>query len=341
MATSNSLRYPAEWEEQAATWLAFPHNPKNWNGERGVKIRAFYFKLIKTITDFQPVNVIVPSQKFFSDEEKSILASCKHPANVMVIKNNDIWIRDYGPFFMQKGKKKVIVETQFNAWGAKFPPWTLDNKIPAAIAEKTGTKLVKSVPYIFEGGAIEVNGDGLGITTLDCLIGKNRNADKDLPKVVKALCSAFGLRDLLVLPHGLHGDHTDGHIDNVARFVEKDRVVMCWAEGKSPNAPILAEAKYLLEAWLKKHYGDSAKVDTLPMPPQRTLPTGEIMPASYMNFIYANGALIFPKYKSPNDAVAMKYFQSVYPDRKIIAIDSRTVLEEGGSLHCMSKHENA
>lgn len=334
------VRYPAEWEPQAATWLAFPHNPKNWSGERGEKIRTFYFKLIRTITEFQPVNVIVPCKNFFNEDEKSYLSACKHPANVIVIKNNDIWIRDYGPFFMKKGEKTVIVETQFNAWGAKFPPWTLDNKVPAAIAEKTGYKLVKSVPYIFEGGAIEVNGDGLGITTLDCLVGKNRNAEEDLKKVVKALCQAFGLRDLLVLPHGLHGDHTDGHIDNVARFVSKDRVVMCWTEGKSPNAPILAEAKFLLEAWLKMYY-KTATVDTLPLPPQRTLPSGEIMPASYMNFIYANGALIFPKYKSKNDDVAMKYFQNVYPDRKVIAIDCRTVLEEGGSLHCMSKHQNA
>jgi agmatine deiminase len=340
--TKNSIRYPAEWEKQSATWLAFPHNKTNWYGERGINIRKFYVELIRNITEFQPVNLLLPAKNFLTDEEKASLANRPYPVNFIVIKTNDIWIRDYGPFFLKKGNKTVIAETVFNAWGAKFPPFTYDNKIPEAIAQKTGYPLVTSVPYIFEGGAIEVNGDGLAITTLDCLTGKNRNAAKDVNKVVKALCKAFGLRDMLLLPHGLHGDHTDGHIDNVARFVAKDRIVMCEATDKrSPNNVILTEAKYLIETWLKSHYGKSAKVDTLPLPPQRKLDDGQILPASYMNFIYANGALIFPKYKSPNDAKAKAYFESVYPDRKVIGIDCRTVIEEGGSLHCMSKHESA
>ena len=334
------VRYPAEWEKQSATWLAFPHNKTNWYGERGVKIRKFYVELIRNITEFQPVNLLLPAKNFLTDEEKASLANRPFPVNFIVIKTNDIWIRDYGPFFMKKGDKKVITETQFNAWGAKFPPWGLDNAIPQKIAAKMGLPLIESVPYIFEGGAIEVNGDGLGITTEDCLVGKNRNDAKQLNKVAKALRKAFGLKDLLVLPHGLHGDHTDGHIDNVARFVAKDRVVMCMADNKrSPNYVILTEAKQLIENWLKEHY-ESAKVDTLPLPPQRVLDDGQILPASYMNYIYVNGGLIFPKYKSPNDAVAKKYFESVYPDRKVIGIDCRTVIEEGGSLHCMSKHEN-
>ena len=337
----SSVRYPAEWEKQSATWLAFPHNKTNWYGERGVKIRKFYVELVRNITEFQPVNLLLPSKNFLTDEEKVALANRPFPVNFIVIKTNDIWIRDYGPFFMKKGNKKVVVETQFNAWGAKFPPWGLDNAIPQKIAAKMGLPLIESVPYIFEGGAIEVNGDGLGITTEDCLVGKNRNDVKHLNKVAKALRKAFGLKDLLVLPHGLHGDHTDGHIDNVARFVAKDRIVMCMADNKrSPNAPILSEAKFIIEKWLFRHYGESAVVDTLPLPPQRVLDDGQILPASYMNYIYVNGGLIFPKYKSPNDAKAKKYFESVYPDHKVIGIDCRTVIEEGGSLHCMSKHES-
>ena len=336
----SSVRYPAEWEKQSATWLAFPHNKTNWYGERGINIRKFYIELICNITEFQPVNLLLPSKSFLTDEEKAALANRPFPVNFIVIKTNDIWIRDYGPFFMKLGDKKVITEMQFNAWGAKFPPWGLDNAIPQKIAAKTGLPLNESVPYIFEGGAIEVNGDGLGITTEDCLVGKNRNNERDLKKVVKALCKAFGLKDMLVLPHGLHGDHTDGHIDNVARFVAKDRVVMCMTDNKrSPNYAILTEAKQFIENWLKEHY-ETAKVDTLPLPPQRVLDDGQILPASYMNYIYVNGGLIFPKYKSPNDAKAKKYFESVYPDRKVIGIDCRTVIEEGGSLHCMSKHES-
>ena len=338
--TKNSIRYPAEWEKQSATWLAFPHNKTNWYGERGINIRKFYVELIRNITEFQPVNLLLPAKNFLTDEEKAALVNRPFPVNFIVIKTNDIWIRDYGPFFMKKGDKKVVSETLFNAWGAKFPPWGLDNAIPQKIAEKQKLPLNESVPFIFEGGAIEVNGDGLGITTEDCLVGKNRNDEKDLKKVVKALCKAFGLKELLVLPHGLHGDHTDGHIDNVARFVAKDRVVMCMTDNKrSPNYAILTDAKQFIESWLKEHY-ETAKVDTLPLPPQRVLDDGQILPASYMNYIYVNGGLIFPKYKCPNDAKAKKYFESVYPDRKVIGIDCRTVIEEGGSLHCMSKHES-
>jgi agmatine deiminase len=117
---------------------------------------------------------------------------------------------------------------------------------------------------------------------------------------------------------------------------------MAWDKGmKSKNAQVLSEAKYLIETWLKAFYAKNAVVETLPLPPQRKLSDGQILPASYMNFIYANRALIFPKYKSPNDAKAKAYFESVYPDRKVIGIDCRTVIEEGGSLHCMSKHESA
>ena len=338
MATS--FRYPAEWENQAATWLAFPHNKQNWYGERAVKIRKFYVELIRTISEFQSVNVLVPNQKFLTFDEKYAMADRPFPASFYNIKTDDIWIRDYGPFFMKKGNKTVICETVFNAWGAKFPPWKNDNLIPERIAETFEYPLAEKVPYIFEGGAIEVNGDGLGMTTLDCLIGKNRNKVEDLSKVIKALCKAFGLRALLILPRGLNGDHTDGHIDNVARFVAKDRVVMAWdASPRGKNHETLTEAKQLIEAFLKANYGKKAKVDTLPLPPQRTLPDGQILPASYMNFIYVNGGLIYPKYKCKNDKVAEEYFASVYPERKIVGLDCRTVIEEGGSLHCMSKHE--
>ena len=336
-----SIRYPAEWEDQKATWLSFPHNPENWHGERGVKIRKFYIDLIRTISDFQPVNVLLPKKNFLTKTELRELEGTSFPVNFPIIKTDDIWIRDYGPFFVKKGKKTVVSEAVFNAWGAKVPPWKNDDQIPARTAKAFDYPEGKKIPFIFEGGAIEVNGDGLGITTLDCLVGKNRNKNEDLSKIIKAISEVLGLRSLLILPHGLNGDHTDGHIDNVARFVAKNRVVMAWdANMKSKNAKILTEAKYLIETGLKAFYGTNAKVDLLALPPQRKLPDGQILPASYMNFIYVNGGLIYPKYKCKNDAVAQKYFESVYPDRFVIGLDSRTVIEEGGSLHCMSKHES-
>ncbi|HPW95276.1 MAG TPA: agmatine deiminase family protein, partial [Fibrobacteraceae bacterium] len=211
---------------------------------------------------------------------------------------------------------------------------------PSAIA-KAENLPISDIPFIFEGGALEVNDDGLAMTTLDCLIGKNRNDPKDLKKILSALCKKLGLRDILVLPEGLDGDHTDGHIDNLARFVETNRVVMASEEDStSPNYERLMEAKKLIEAWLKKHYGNKAKVDTLQLPPQKKMGK-EILPASYMNFIFVNGGLLFPSYEPKTDKKAKAYFKSVFPDRKIIAIDCRVVIQEGGALHCLSKHESA
>ena len=120
---TKAVRYPAEWEDQKATWLAFPHNKQNWYGERGVKIRKFYIDLIRTISDFQPVNLLVPSKKFLTDAEMEMLQSPGFPVTLLNIKTDDIWIRDYGPFFVKQGKRTIVSETQFNAWGAKFPPW--------------------------------------------------------------------------------------------------------------------------------------------------------------------------------------------------------------------------
>lgn len=124
-----------------------------------------------------------------------------------------------------------------------------------------------------------MNGDGLGITTLDCLVGKNRNKHEDLSKIIKAISETLGLRSLLILPHGLNGDHTDGHIDNVARFVDTKRVVMAWDSSmKSKNAKILTEAKFLIETWLKAFYGKNSQVDTLVLPRRGNCPTGRFSP---------------------------------------------------------------
>ncbi len=332
-------RYPAEWETQKATWLSFPHNETNWYGVRREKITRFYFDLIEIISRFQPVKVLVPKGWKLPESEARTHAAARFVPEFIEIPTNDIWIRDYGPFFVYEENHPRIATFEFNAWGAKFPPWDKDNKVPEKIADFQ-KRSCQNFPYIFEGGAIEVNGQGLGMTTWDCLVGKNRNSEAALPLVRKAICDALGLQDLLVLPEGLYGDHTDGHIDNVARFVSPTRVVIASEKNpQSPNHQRLAENRALIETWLKNHYGEAAAVDSLPLPPQGKL-GNEVLPASYMNFIYANGSLIFPCYDPEKDAVAQQYFERIYPDRKIIGIDCRTVIEEGGSLHCMSKQEN-
>jgi len=287
--------YIAEWEEQAATWLALPINKQNWDCRRE-QIDAFYSKLVETITRFQPVKIL--------DDLK--------------IPHDDIWIRDYGPFFVKCDGKLNVVSYEFNAWGEKFPPWDLDNAVPEKIAELLKIPLKKE-PWILEGGAMEFNGDGLCLTTEPCLFGKNRNLKEREKEFLKDLQDSLYINSIKILPKGLDGDHTDGHIDNLARFVAKNHVVM---------AAGFEQEKKEIEIWLGEHY-ENAKVDTLRLP--------ACLPASYMNFIFVNGGLIVPIYNCETDSPALKYFEKVFPDREVIGMDCSVPIEEGGSLHCLSK----
>lgn len=151
----------------------------------------------------------------------------------------------------------------------------------------------------------------------------------------------LGLRDLLILPHGLFGDHTDGHIDNVARFVSNSHVIIAKDDSpKGKNYKPLLQAKLTIEKWLTSHYGKSAQVDALSLPTQKPF-YGGVLPASYMNFIFLNGALVYPKYEKERDKEAESFFKKLFPDREIVGIDATTVIRQGGSLHCISKQESA
>ena len=296
----SKIRYPAEWEKQAATWLALPVNEQNW-APRRERIDAFYSKLIETVSRFQPVKILDSLQ----------------------IPHDDIWIRDYGPFFVECNGGLNAVGYEFNAWGGKFPPWNLDSAVPERIAELMNIPLKKE-PWILEGGAMEFNGDSLCLTTAPCLFGKNRNPAEQGRELLRNLQDSLGIESLKILPKGLDGDHTDGHIDNLARFVAKNRVVM---------AAGFEQEKKEIEIWLCEHY-EGAKVDVLPLPPRK-----ENLPASYMNFIFVNGGLLVPVYNCESDSPALEYFKGIFKDREVTGMDCSAPIEEGGSLHCLSRQE--
>ncbi|MDR2554018.1 MAG: agmatine deiminase family protein [Fibromonadaceae bacterium] len=298
----SKIRCVAEWEEQAVVWLAMPVSEQNWEF-RWEQIDAFYSKLVGTIRRFQPVKILDDLQ----------------------IPHDDIWIRDYGPFFVKCDDKLLALGYEFNGWGEKFPPWDLDKAVSERLAERMGIQFKKE-PWILEGGAMEFNGDGLCMTTAPCLFGEKRNPKERESEFLENLQESFGLKSLKILPKGLDGDHTDGHIDNLARFIAKNHVVMVAGFEQSQKE---------IETWLSENY-ENAKVDILPLPPQRQLGK-ETLPASYMNFIFVNGGLIVPTYNCEADSLALEYFKSVFPDREVIGIDCTIPIEEGGSLHCLSK----
>lgn len=327
-------RHPAEWEPQRATWLAWPHNKREW-GNKLSDIKKFYVILIGTILDFQDVKLIVPNEKTYF-EVKGLFKKKKYKCHIIIIPNNDVWIRDYGPFFLkgqennsQKPKAKsckLIVDFQFNAWGEKFPPFHLDSQVPKNIALYLGEKC-ESYPFILEGGAIDFNGDGIAITTKECLLNKNRNPRLNKNKLEYFLKSVFNLKEIIWLEKGLKGDHTDGHVDNVARFIGKNKILI--NRGLKTKEEILK--------WAEKH---NKKFEIIEVPlPQVKVSSEHYLPASYLNFIFVNKGLLVPTFNLETDEEVLDIFQKVFPKRKVMGINCTTLVQEGGALHCITKQE--
>ena len=339
----NKRQYPAEWKIQKATWLAWPHNTKEWGKERLPRIRQFYVDLISTILDFQNVNLLLADESLL--QEVANLTPEKNYAfkyKKIVIPNDNIWIRDYGPFFLEVAeetlKKSLLLDFEFNSWGRKFPPWDLNNTVPKLISLYLGQE-IESYPIVLEGGSLEFSGDGLILTTEQCLLNKNRNPNLNKNDIESILKSAFNIEEVLWLKYGLEGDHTDGHIDNVARFVNDKKILICKSsDKKDANYEHLNESIKYLKSWKhpKKNY--NLEIIELPMPNRMEI-KNERLPNSYANFIFVNGGIIVPTFNCDNDKIAIEIFRQVFPDRKIVSIDASLLVEEGGGIHCMTKQE--
>ena len=341
-------RYPPEWEKHRATWLSWPHNKKEWGKKRLPAIRKFYIKLITTILEFQDVNLIIPNEEFLKETCHG-MSQHKHKVKKIIIPSNDIWIRDYGPFFMEiktndhngtggKYHGMSLLDFEFNAWGEKFPPWDLDNQVPKEIALYLGQK-IESYPIILEGGSVEFSGDGLILITEQCLLNKNRNPSLTKLEIENILKSAFNIEEVIWLKRGLEGDHTDGHIDDVARFVSPRKVLICKSKDKKDgNYDHLNKSIEYLKKWKHKEKGYKLEVIELPMPDRMEI-KNERLPNSYANFIFVNKGVIIPMFNCTADKKALDIFKKVFPDRKIVGIDCSLLIQEGGGLHCMTKQE--
>lgn len=325
-------RYPAEWEKQACVWLSCPHNEKEWEKKRLPELKQFYVELIKVILRFQDVNLILANEGMLGEDNYPRIQNGKHKLKKIIIPNNDIWIRDYGPFFVgARHGTPLLLDFEFNAWGGKFPPWNLDNNIPKQIALYKGCE-IESYPVILEGGAVDFNGNGLVITTEQCLLNKNRNKNLKKEQFEKILTSAFNLDEIIWLKRGLHKDHTDGHIDNVARFIDKRKILVATTKNKKDkNYEILQEN---LECLKKKDF----ELIEIPLPVG--VCHGKPTPASYVNFIFVNDGVIVPTFNCKTDKIALDIFKKIFPKRKIVGIDCSLLVQEGGGLHCMTKQES-
>lgn len=326
---------PAEWAPQAAIWTAWPADASEWNGDLETP-RRDVAALVAALAESNRVRLLVNGE----EAAASALAAVGPAAELVSAKYGDIWLRDTGPIFAHVGNDRVALRFKTNSWGGKYD-LPDDLTVGDTVAELAGTP-IRRFDFVLEGGAVDHDGHGTILATKQTLLNPNRNGwtAKDAEDALRA---AFGTKKLIWVDEGLIGDHTDGHIDNIARFVAPGRVVCQAPSGPDdPNAAILdAIAARLREE--TDSAGRALEVIAIPGPGLYTNALGEISPASHMNFIIANGVVVVPVYGTATQEAALNALQSVFPDRKVVGVSSRGLLgcgeAGGGSFHCITQQE--
>ena len=323
------VRLLGEWEEQEFVQLVFPHKETDWIEYLDEAIDTF-INIAKTISKYQKVLVVAPKLKDIKQRLKS--------KNIIFVnlKSNDTWSRDFGGISVRYGKDIKILNFKFNGWGKKYP-YELDNQITKKLKFKGVFKgyLHQDISFVLEGGSIDTNGNGILLTTKRCLLEKNRNPKLKQKQIEQKLKSLLGIKKILWLENGaLIGDDTDSHIDTLARFVNSNTIVYQTASKDSKNYTQLKK----MEKELKKFTNLENKPSNLiPLPHiEDKYFQDELLPATYVNFLIINGAVLVPMYNDKNDKKALKIFQKLFTKRDIIGIDCTTLIKQHGSLHCVT-----
>jgi len=333
--------FPAEWHEHDATWLSWPHKEASWPGKLDA-IYSPYSQFIKAVSEGERVCINIPNEEL---KQQAINYLLKADVNLEKITfydhpTNDAWCRDHGPAFLlnpHAENPKIIVDWTYNAWGNKYPPYDLDDIIPTLVGKALHVPVVYPA-IVMEGGAVDFNGAGTLLTTTSCLLNPNRNPQLSKQQIEEYLCNFYGVDQILWLGDGIVGDDTDGHIDDITRFVNESTVVTVIEENKQDDnyGPLQDNLKLLKEMRLLN--GKQLDIIELPMP-AAIIYEGQRLPASYANFYISNAAVVVPTYRDKNDEKALDIIASCFPNRKIIGIDSTDVIWGLGSWHCLSQQE--
>ncbi len=344
MKTPKQLGYhfPAEFATHTATWLSWPHKEASWPGKIDT-IFPVYAQFIKLLAEGENVNINVADEVMKQFAIRQLYKVSVDLNNVRFFFNptNDAWCRDHGPAFLINPieKKKMIIDWGYNAWGGKYPPFDLDDVIPTRIANHYNIPVVNP-GIVMEGGSVEFNGKGTLLTTTACLLNKNRNPHINQMQIEEYLTNYYGVSNILWLGDGIVGDDTDGHIDDITRFVNEETVVTVVEDSDSDeNYHLLKENVDLLEK-MKLENGKSINIIELPMPSAVEY-DGQRLPASYANFYIANKYVVVPTFRDKNDDKALSILQKYFTDRKVIGLDSTDIIWGLGSFHCLSQQEPA
>ena len=341
---------PAEWAKHEATWLTYPKNPDSWPGKIET-IYPSYHLFVKILAESEMVHINVDDDAMLNHVKKELEAIGTHMQNIAlhIIPSNDAWCRDHGPAFLlnRNNNNRAIVNWNHNAWGGKYP-YELDTQVPVRIFECLNENASANSQFsilnfqlfepgiVMEGGSIDVNGCGDLLTTTSCLLNPNRNPQLNQDQIEGYLRDYYGVDNIIWLGDGIVGDDTDGHVDDLSRFVAPDTIVTvveedAWDENYEPlqkNLQMLNRCRLA--------NGKQPTIVELPMP-DIVFYDNQRLPASYANFYIANGKVIFPTYRCLADNQAAYILEALFPDREIIGIDSTDIIWGLGSFHCLSQ----
>ncbi len=337
---SLGFRMPAEWEPHRGTWLSWPHKTASWPGKYG-PIPRIFARMVRYLADREEVHINVAGPAM-EQEVRRILADAAAGSSRVFFHHyptNDAWVRDHGPIYIQRERdgrsEQAIVDWDYNAWGGKYPPFDLDDVIPTRIGKEFGLP-VHSPGIVLEGGSIDVNGSGTLLTTEACLLNPNRNPQLDRAAIEDYLRAYLGVRHILWLGEGIAGDDTDGHVDDLTRFVGPTTVVTAVEyDPADENYEPLQENLERLRGMTDED-GRPLTVVPLPMPPALHH-DGQRLPASYANFYIANGLVLLPAYDPERDAEAAAILTRLLPDREVVPIDCTDLVWGLGAFHCVTQ----
>jgi agmatine deiminase len=345
--TPASLGYvfPPEWGRHEGTWFSWPR-------PEGISFPAKYdsvpenlARIFEQIARRERVHVNVPNENYEAIVRRQLREHGCPLGNIYFhqIKSNESWCRDHGPAFVVKGggrggKKMAVVDWKFNAWGGKYPPYDDDDAVPTQVAAQLGLPVFYP-GIVMEGGAVEFNGAGTVLTTTDCLLNKNRNPKLNKARIEKYLKDFYGQTKVCWLAGGIAGDDTDGHVDDLARFIGPGKIVVGIEDDpKDENYRVLRSARRQLDE-LRDQDGKAFEIVEIPMPGY-VQHDRQRLPATYVNFYFVNGALLVPTYRHRrNDRRAIEILQSHLPRHKVIGIDCVELIWGLGAIHCLSQQQ--
>lgn len=342
-ATPRSLGYsmPAEWMPHRATWLAWPHNRETWPTQLET-VRETWVRMMQVLALNEQVVLLVNDELTEQDVRSRLKNVDALVTNISILRipTVDVWMRDYGPTFLTgaEGENSLALNDWiFNGWGRKYPAYEEDDRIAKDIASLLKVPVFHH-PMVLEGGSIEVNGAGTCLTTEQCLLNRNRNPHMSRGEIEQFVKEALGVTQLIWLGEGIVGDDTDGHIDDIARFINPMTVV-CALETNSKDAnyaPLRENYERLQGA--RDQDGNRLSTVTLPCPAPVAY-EGSRLPASYANFYIGNQVVLAPVFDDPNDYTALGILQELFPERQVVGLPCRAVVAGLGAIHCVTQQE--